>query len=426
MNLFFRIDDYLELHAARRWSAFSVADPELAADRLRQALSNTTLDDRRRIRFRALGEIVWTLTDIASRSAGFHDAVTALALLAEAENDVWGSDARREFSAMFQAYLGGTALPYLRRMDTLDELVDQGRPALTSLVVRALAWVDGDSRSFAQATSADVPELNWQPSSAREYLKCVSAAVSRLRTIALTREPGLLPDLLAAAEPVSRLLRYEDAGAIVKRFFIALRDAYPGAREPLRQKVAAVIRRYQESFSPDHGRFLNELRAEFEDISLAGRLRQHVGSPRWWEEAPMPEITTLGEELVATPSLLESYLPWLTSGEASQAWYLGGALAAADSDACLTDVLTRHANSGPDLRVVCGYVAARRKALGDEWYERWIAAQDEHAPFLLVEAARLCGTTDRVATHVAELLHGRSLNAKIATRWWIGHGPCRS
>ena len=62
--------------------------------------------------------------------------MTALALLAEADD---GDDASLEFFTKYQIYSGGTSLPYLQRLDTLDELAAQARPALTGLVVRALA-----------------------------------------------------------------------------------------------------------------------------------------------------------------------------------------------------------------------------------------------------------------------------------------------
>ena len=414
LRFFFRIDDFVDVHAARRWSAFSTADPEPAVHQLSQALSNATLDDRRRIEFSALGEIVRRLARIAWRSSGFHDAVTALALLAEAENDTWGTGASREFLAKYQIPSGGSALPYGQRLDTLDELAAQARPALTSLVVRALAQVGRNSApTIMQPAIAEAPEPNWRPSSSKEYLECVTAAVSRLQTIAAERDPELRPDLLAAAQAMSWLLPYQDVGARVARFLVALHQAYPETREPLRKQVADVIRRGQTTLPPDRRRVLDRLHAEFEDRSLAGRLLQHVGTQRWDLEAS-PEIASLGVELAAAPNLLEEHLPWLTSGEAPRAWELGEALAAADPDGLLAAVLANHTNGGSDLRIVGGYIAVRRKTLGDEWYERWVTAQFEREPrplVLLLEVVRSCGATDRLVPYVAESLRSRDLSA---------------
>ena len=262
-------------------------------------------------------------------------------------------------------------------------------------------------------TTGGVPDPDWHPSTNNEYLECITAAVNRLQTISAERVPELQPDLLAAAKNMSWLLPYQDAGARVARFLVALHRAYPETREPLRQQVADVIRRRKETLPPDQRGFLDRLHAELEDRSLAGRLLQDVGPTRW-DLAASPELASLGVELAAAPNLLVEHLPWLTSGEASQAWDLGEAIAAADPDGRLAEVLAKHTSGGPDMRIVCGYIAVRRKTLGDEWYERWVTAQFEREPrplVLLLEVVRSCGPTDRLTACVAELLRGRSLSA---------------
>ena len=412
LRFFFRIDDFVDVHAARRWSVFSAADPELAVRQLIQALRAATLDDRRRIGPFARLRIVWRLTRIASRSSGFHDAVTALALLAEVNNE---DDASLEFFTKYQIYGGGASLPYLQRLDTLDELAAHASPALTNLVVRALARSVHEvyPGRFEQLTTGGVPDPDWHPSTNNEYLECITAAVNRLQTISAERVPELQTDLLAAAKNMSWLLPYQDAGARVARFLVALHRAYPETREPLRQQVADVIRRRKETLPPDQRGFLDRLHAELEDRSLAGRLLQDVGPTRW-DLAASPELASLGVELAAAPNLLVEHLPWLTSGEASQAWDLGEAIAAADPDGRLAEVLAYHTNGRPDMRIVCGYIAVRRKTLGDEWYEHWVTAQFEREPrplVLLLEVVRSCGPTDRLTACVTELLRGRSLNA---------------
>ena len=416
LRFFFRVDEIVDPHAARRWSALSAADPELAARTLRRALSDATLDDRRRITFQALGEIVWRLARIASRLQGFRDAATALALLAEAENDTWGNGASREFVTKYQVYLGGTALPYLPRLDTLDELMAQARPALASLVVRALSGVVPDSTAeFVQPACDQVPEPAWCPSTRKEHLECVAAAVDRLTAIAGQRDPALQADLLASAKDVSWLLDDQDARAIVTEFLVALRHAYPELREPLRRQIAIVIDRCTASLTTERRQMLNQLHADFEDMSLSGRLRQYVGPPREGQGAP-PELAPLAAELVAAPGLLQEHWSWLTSGEATEAWKLGEALAAADPQCRLAEDLPRLPNSGPDLRVLCGYVAELRETLGDEWYERWVMALFQRDPppvSLLLEVVWGCGATDRLATMTAELLRRRELNAAI-------------
>ena len=418
LAFFFRIDDFVGLYAARRWSALSAADPDAAARSLLRALTDSNVEDRRRITFGALGAIVSRLTRIARRATGFHDAVTALALLAEAENETWVNGASTAFLDKYQMSFSATALPYLQRLDTLDELTSEGRLPLVSLVVRALARVEDDPSGPSVLPPSDrAPEPDWRPSSAHERLQCLEAAVSRLRAIAAAgqRYDGLAPVLLDAATNVSWLLGDSDAAPVLARFFNEVREAYPNSDDLLRKQVAEVIRRNRVRLSPEHLRTLKRLHAQFEDFSLGGRLRQHVGLQPW-ERDGEPDFTALAAELLAAPDALAREWSWLTSGEAAGAWELGTALAEADPQAELVDELPEFPGSGRDLRVVCGYVAAQRKTLGDGWYERWMLAQFGREPQplgLLLEAVWRCGVTEHVALRMAELLHDRRVSPAL-------------
>ena len=417
-NFFFRIDDFVDTHAARRWSALSAADPELAARSLCRALAASSVDDRRRITFQAATELVWRLARIASRSTGFHDAATALALLAEPANDTWKSGASREFFAKYRVSLGATALPYLQRLVVLDELLELRRTRMAQLVVGALAQVGNDSAGGVVMPSSDqAPEPDWEPSRA-ELLECITAGLDRLRAIAAQRDPELQADLFAAANKVAWLLRYRDAGRNVATLFTELRTAYSGLREPLRKQIATVLRRYKENMAPAQRKNLDELHARFEDPSLEGRVQQHVGPHRWEREAA-PDLAALAADLIMAPGVLAKQWSWLTAGAAGAAWELGAALAAADTDGRLSEELTRLPGGGPDQRLVCGYVAARRSVLGDEWYERWAIAQFEREPqpmLLLFEVLSRCGPTDKLTCMAAQLVRSRQLGRAIAGR----------
>ena len=417
-NFFFRIDDFVDTHAARRWSALSTADPELAARGLCQALAASSADDRTRITFQAATVLVWRLARIASRSAGFYDAATALALLAEAANDTWKSGASREFFAKYHVSLGATALPYPQRLVVLDELLKLRRTGMTRLVVGALRQVGNDSAGGVVMPSSDQPpEPDWEPSRA-ELLECITAGLDRLRSIAAQRDPELQADLFAAAEKVAWLLRYRDAGRNVATFFTELRTAYSGLREPLRKQIARVLRRDKDTMAPEQRRNLDELHARFEDPSLEGRVRQHVG-PHRWERETAPDLAALAAELVMAPGVLAKQWSWLTAGAAGAAWELGEALAAADPDGRLSEELTRIPGGGPDQRLVCGYVATRRRVLGDEWYERWAIAQFEREPqpiALLFEVLSRCGATDKLTCMTAQLLRSRQVDRTIVGR----------
>lgn len=407
----------MDAKKVRQWSAFSAAAPDNAARNLCLSLKDASVEERKKIKDVARREIVWRLVRMAWRSSTFHDAVTALALLAEAENEPWGNNATGEFVARYQVVLGGTALPYLRRLRVIDELLDSATPELARLCVRALVRVGKDyvSRSGGGPGSAQVPEREWRPRSGNEYLECVDNAVARLETVAARRIPALQADLVTAADDLSLLLRYPESRETVAAFFTAVRAAYPGAREPLRQTVAGVLRRYRNDLPPDQQGELAELHAGFEDAALGPRLQQHVG-PRPWEREGSPDFASLAAELLAAPGVLAEYWPWLTSGDASAAWDLGAALAKADSDGQLSDSLPTLAGCGSDLRIVCGYVATRRDAGGEEWYEQWVTSQSKRHPQpvgLIFEVIWRCGVTDPLAAMMATILRAQQVSRSI-------------
>ena len=417
-NFFFRIDDFVDVHTARRWSALSTSDPELAARALCEALAASSVEGRRNITFQALAVLVWRLARIASRSSGFHDAATALSLLAEPENETWGNGASSEFFAKYRVSLGATALPYLQRLVVLDELLKLRRTRMTKLVVGALGQVGNDSAGGVVMPSSDqVPEPDWEPSRA-ELLECITAGIDRLRSIAAQRDPELQADLFAAAKKVAWLLRYRDAGRYVATLFTELRIAYSDLREPLRKQIAAVLRRDKETMAPEQRKNLDELHARFEDPSLEGRVQQHVG-PHRWERDAAPDFAALAADLIIAPRVLAKQWSWLTAGAAGAAWELGEALAAADTDGRLSEELARLPGGGPDQRLVCGYVAARRRVLGDDWYERWTIAQFERDPqpiALLFEVLSRCGATDKLICMTAQLLRSRQVDRTIVGR----------
>lgn len=427
LALFFRVDDFVSPRAVRRWSALSSADPGEAARNILRALTNASLEGRRRIEDRARRETVWTLVRLAWRSSSFHDSVKALALLAEAENETWANNASAEFVARFQVCFGGTAVPYLKRLSVLDELLAEGRPAMVSLAVKALAQVGNvqEIRTGSGLQSDELPEKEWRPSTDREYFECVETAITRLTETAKRGMADIQADLVATAEKLSMLLRESAGRELMARFFAAVRDSYPKAREPLRKIIAGIMqreRKYWKEMSAEELGKLERLHACFEDPSLGARLQQHLGQALWDTEE-QPDLKPLAEELLSAPHVLREYWPWLTSGDASNAWWLGEALAAVDAKGELAQTLPLLPGGGRDLRLLCGYVSARRRTLGDEWYVGWMTSQFERdsTPIpLMFEVAWRCGVIAPVASMLAAIMRSEQVSPQIVGQLTFG------
>lgn len=427
LSFFFRLDDFVDARAVRRWSALSAADPDQAARNILRALSRVSAQDRARIEDRARRETVWTLVRLAWRPTSFADAVKALALLGEAENETWSNNATAEFLGRFQVFLGGTAVPYLDRLTVLDDLLGEGRPALTRLVVNALARV-GERHAFRMDSgpaSDELPEREWHSRTGRDHRECVQAAIGRLTALAERAMPEIQDDLVTAAKKLSMMLRESAVRPLVVGLFDAVRSAYSDAREPLRRAIADIAhreRKYWKELSAEDLAEFDALHARFEDASLAARLRQHVGQSQW-ERDDQPDLKPLAQELLASHEVLETEWPWLTSGDAADAWRLGEALAVVDSTKALATTLPSFPGTGRDLRVLCGYVCTCRRELGDEWYDQWVNSQLQQEPkpiSLLFEVAWRCGATVSVARCVADVLGSENVGPEIVGQLGFG------
>lgn len=424
---FFRLDDFVGARAVRRWSALSASDPDQAAAIFLRALEGATPEERSRIEDQARREAVWTLVRFAWRPRAFSDATKALALLAEAENESWANNATSEFIGRFQIFLGGTAVPYIDRLPVLDDLVATNRVPLVRLVVQALAQAGSVHayRMGSEPASDEVPAKEWQPSTGQEHLECTLAALERLTSIADRGTAELEGDIVSAATGLAMMLRDSHVRSAATKLFEAVRAVYPGAREPLRKAIDEVAyreRKYWKQLPDEDLAALDDLHARFEDASLAAQLRQLVGQSRW-DRDEQSDLQPLARALVASPAAIVEMWPWLTSGEASDGWRLGEALAAEDVEERLFDLVQDVDGAGRDYRVLCGYVSAIRKRRGDGWYSAWVQAQSRRRPRPLLEifeVAWRCGATPLIARCLREILHEEDVPPEIVGQ--LGYG----
>lgn len=427
LDSFFHLDDFVDFRAVRRWSALASADTAKAARNILTALSGTTIEQRKRIEDRARLETVWALVRLSWNQSSFRDAVTALALLAEAENATWANNATSEFVARFQVFLGGTSVAYRDRLAVLDELLELGRPIITAIGIKALAQIGNRdaARDSSHPISDQVPEPEWQPRTHGELRECVESALVRLIRIAEQGEPEVKRDLVGAAKHVSMMVRQSLWRARVAQLFDTIRCAYPELREQLRRIIDQIVRnerKFWKQLPEGDLAEIEAIRSRLEESSFQARLHQLVGQAPW-ERDELPDLAPIAQEFIADPELLARYLPWLTSGDAADAWRFGEALAAADTEDRLSDALTSIPGRGDDLRLICGYACFRRRLLGDDWYDAWVSSQleqDSRGVPLLFDLCFRCGATVNVATLVADSLRKEQIGPEIAGKLGFG------
>ena len=384
LRLFFSIEHFIDPRSIRRWAAFAAANPALAAKAIVQALEGQSVERRREIDGEARRAAVWTLVKLAWKSTAFHDAVFALALLGEAENETWNNNATGEFRNRFLVWLGGTPVSYVSRLSVIDQLIDTGRDSLLRLAISALAVVGSQHahRTEIGNLGNETREPEWQPRTGTEHLECVREATARLKAIASISDADLAADLVKTVDDLAMLLRPPQTRRLVLEFYEAVRQRYPAARESIRRVIESIVQReklYWNELPPEDLLELEQAQEGFEDLSLPGRLQQYVGQASLIE-AERPDLRPLAQELLSDASLLSTNWGWLTSGEAADAWRLGLTLGELDEDGSLEGILGALDSRGPDLRLISGYVFARAEKFGSTWFDEWISTEMRRDP----------------------------------------------
>ena len=429
MAFFLTLDDFLDPQTARRWAVLVNADPNTSVKGFADILSNTSVEKRLQLTGDARRQIVSALVRLGWGKGAFPHASKALALLAEAETETWANNATSEFKNGYKLVLGGTALPYQDRLKVLDELVSLERPQLTRLVLKALAQTGERhaSRFGFEPAGTQAPELEWHPQGT-DKLDCTLMAVQRLTRIAVEGRQELKDDLLNAAKALVWMIKERPVRGEVIGFLNSIRQAYPETREPLRALVAGVLAFERHDIDRKTNPELEEVEhflRTLEENTLWGRLQQLVGPGSWGENEP--DLAPLALELLSHPDALAEHWTWLTSGEANDAWRLGVALAAVDSDGKLELLLPALAGRGSDHRIIGLYASKRREIKGDVWYDAWFHALYESAPTdmpLLLDLVWRAGATDANLRLLIEVIkkHGIDDHRADALSYGRWHG----
>jgi hypothetical protein len=244
------------------------------------------------------------------------------------------------------------------------------------------------------------------------------AAIFRLIALTMDKNQEIKNDIISTATEFAALLRISSVRRSVEELFGVVRKVYPESREQLRKAIADIIYKEQNYWKELPNCDLEEItsfHSRFEDSSLASKIRQHVGSHQW-EREEQPDLTSLAKGLLTDQGVLEKEWPWLTSGDADEAWLLGEALAKEDSARELSTLLPSLSGAGPDLRVICGYISICRRELGDVWYDDWFDSLLQNTPTpvpLLFEVAWRCGATIQITNRLTEVLDSEVIAPRI-------------
>lgn len=426
LGFFFDTASLTQEAAVRRWRALAHAEPAYAVEAVGRALATADRDERVAISKGARRHLVRGLVEFAWRRDSFHDATTALAHLAVAENETYDNNASGEFVKKFQLVLGGTAAPFTDRFALLDELREQSDPEYRVLVVRALgtALRRGEESRWAERHDGPAPlEPEWRPSTRAEAAAVASGALERLEDIARTDDSERVGQELAevAGQLVMRLrdsMARDTVGALIRS--IAERSA--ASREAMWHHVYGMLsseKKYWQQLGPDDIGWIEKLLADLEDNTLRGDIRRALATVDL--ESSPEDFAGLAGRVLDKRHEWEAVWRYLNSGDARGSWVFGGAIARLDAGDFLegcTDWETAR-----DLRGLAGYLSERRRGAGSDWVDDWIDAFLAAHPDLPQVAAEITwrsSSSARGAERLAELVQADSLPPSLTEQFSYG------
>jgi hypothetical protein len=408
LRRFRSLDELSSEGAVRRWTGFGHAHPLLATRCLREALEAATVEVRRAIAGGTRRQLVWALSEHASRLDCFHDAMWALAHLAVAENETYANNATAQFVGKFQIFLGGTATPYSDRLAFIDEVIASSDAKYRALAVHALARpleTHGEHRSHGVTESLAREPEQWRPT-LQELNDVLIGAFDRLLDLAMREAaPEVLDAMVQAVSRTAMRLRHDLERDRLAEIITLLARTSGARREQLWHRVEEVRSRTEKTWKDRSAadlEWLAALERQLEDPSLIGQVRRAVAAAEW--DTPATAYGELAERVVADSAVWEPVWAWLTSGEArGGAWAFGEALALTDGAGLLLDAIET-LRAGPDLRAVAAYVGQRARREGSGWLEDWLDrfAASHSDPNVVVELTSRTGSSSRAVVRVLQ------------------------
>ena len=162
--------------AARMIHIAAIVEPEIAAQALDRLIGGASVEDLNSFT-NGRREAVWALEILLWFEATYHRAATCLLRLALAETEHWSNNATGVLQGSFGVVLGGTATPYLARVEWAREAIRAGGEGVARVLIPGLARAL-DRREMRSATNLGTRSAppEWRPSTREEDVQARTAA----------------------------------------------------------------------------------------------------------------------------------------------------------------------------------------------------------------------------------------------------------
>lgn len=352
---------------ARRMEILAPAAP-IPALRCLERILETLSEEELKIRIvhDARRSLVWTLEDLALRSATFVGAARLLLMLAGAENETYGNSATGVFVSLFPWQHPEVSVSLASRLSVLREGAASASPAQREKIARACGNAFKDRViTLHRAKGPSIPERPYRPSTWDEVRQYATGVLHLLNTLRQDQDVGVrqaaVEEILDSFRTLVKIsLMSKGFHTLGKKAFKALEEIGRKAQSArLRSKVvselelalsdlteAQVAKASHAAREPiDRAQ---DLLQRLTDKEFQDRLWRWVG-PRSWglfarlggnaEAITFSHTQAIAAKLLQKPELFEQHVDWLTGEEAEQRERLFQGLGDGDKGGALFQVL---------------------------------------------------------------------------------------
>lgn len=428
----FRDGEYLKTRLGSRFFlALTEGHPEAAL----RCLKNTMRSWDREIllQFReGRRNIIWALQKIAVWQELFADAARLLLDLAEAENEGYSNNASGVFAELFSPGPGKVAPTQASpadRFPVLKAAFTSGSRKRRDLALKACN-IALESTRFSRVGSPETQGLRqqpdmWMPKTYGElwdsYIMVWELLEDRLPRLAGNERKDVADVLLGRARGLCQIQNLSKM--ILNTVATIARNRYVDERHVI-ETINAILHYHGEDLPAETRGRWEQLMDELVDSDFHSMMKRYVGmelledlqldDDQDYVDRAQPKIEALAQQVVDSPSILQSELDWLVTTEAAKGYDFGYQVGKRDNSFTLLPVLLeaqRSAGENASAYFLGGYFRSLYETDSSMWETQLDALiNDAKLRLLIPELTHRSGLTDRAGLRLLNLAKNRIIN----------------
>ena len=380
--------------------------------------------------------LVWLAEKIAAFPEHFENAERILFRLALAESEPsLSNNATGIWKGLFSIYLSGTAVPFEKRLQRLEERilnVDGEFPAFAIDALQGAFRSNFTRHAGPSVVAGKITPVDWQPRDNAEYKKCVDSSVSLLQK--LTDRKRSPPEVVL----YSQKFAIKNTRFLLGRGYLS--QIKPIFTDPLSDETRIELIQAVEAFlhydtkkknnrpGPSEP-YIDEVKAwlvSLKPLDFHGILVYLIGSNQFHildhEDLWRSEIRSLAIECLENQDAFKKEVDWLYSSHAKNTLVLGQELGNLDEDVILLDFIFESCIRFKSVELARGYVYSLLEA-----YPHHAALINEKIDCILEDSPEIGyelylagGKLTNAFQRTIQLVDDKKLSARYLGRFMLG------